>query len=223
VVESLLTDSSGRVKWFNGKPHTRNLVPGTSVYWEVLRRSGGYEYRIWDPKRSKLSAYLVRRGRFFPFENTSEVLYLGAASGTTVSHISDVSPGGKVFSVEVATKPFRDLLVLAEQRRNIIPILEDANKPETYERLVPEVDILYQDIAQRNQTEIFIKNSRFLKKEGVGYLMVKSRCIDNSKAPAKVFGQCEDELREAGFEILENVRLDPYEKDHAAIVVKSNR
>jgi len=219
----LITDSSGRVKWFNGKPHTRNLVPGTAVYWEVLRRSGGYEYRIWDPRRSKLSAYLVRRGRHFPFESTTTVLYLGAATGTTVSHISDISPGGKIFCVEVATKPFKDLLMLAEQRRNIVPILEDANFPETYERLFTEVDILYQDIAQRNQTGIFIKNARSLKPSGLGYLMVKSRCIDITKAPAKVFERCEKELVDAGFEILETVRLDPYEKDHAAIVVKTGQ
>ncbi len=216
----MITDKTGRLKWFNDKPHTRSMVPGESVYWQVQRRSGGFEYRLWDPNRSKLAAYLVKGGKTFPFGATSTVLYLGAASGTTAGHISDISRGGKIFCVEVARNPFRDLLAMAGKRPNIVPILEDANDPGTYERLVSEVDILYQDIAQRNQTDIFIKNSRMLKTQGIGYLMVKARCIDVSASPEKTYKICVKELAEAGFEVLETRKLDPYEKDHAAMVVK---
>lgn len=211
-----------RVRMINGMPHTRNLVPGASVYWEVLRRSGGAEYRFWDPKRSKLAAYLMCRGRYFPFTATCNVLYLGAATGTTASHVSDIVTGGRVFCVEVARNPFRDLLALAEGRPNMVPILEDANHPETYERIVGQVDILYQDIAQRNQTEIFIKNASMLKPGCQGYLMVKARCIDVSAPPKQTYERCVTELEDAGFSVLELLNLSPYEKDHAAIVVRKN-
>jgi fibrillarin-like pre-rRNA processing protein len=211
---------SEKVKWLESNPYTRNMVPGQSVYWEVLRRVGGIEYRFWDPRRSKLAAFLKCRGKTFPFEATSSVLYLGAASGTTVSHISDILTGGRIFCVEIARNPFRELLALAEKRPNMIPILEDANQPHIYERLVGQADILYQDIAQRNQTEIFIKNSKMLKPQGIGFLMVKARCIDVTAPPMKTYEKCTKELAQSGFDIEEVIRLEPFEKDHAAVVVR---
>jgi fibrillarin-like pre-rRNA processing protein len=214
-----VAEMSENIKWHESRLYTRNLVPGVAVYWEVLRRFGGTEYRLWDPKRSKLAAYLYNKGNAFPFETMSTVLYLGAASGTTVSHISDVVTGGRIFAVEVAKNPFRDLLALAEIRGNIIPILEDANHPEKYQRLVREVDVLYQDIAQRNQTEIFIKNSRLLKPGGYGFLMIKARCIDVSLPPSRIYKQCAEELKKASLRFVGITLLGPYEKDHAAMVV----
>ena len=150
------------LKWVDSKPYTRNLVPNDSTYWEVQRKIGGVEFRYWNPEKSKLAAFLVKKGKTFPLEPNSTILYLGAASGTTVSHISDICQNGRIFAVEVAKNPFRELLNLAEKRPNIVPILEDANQPDIYSRLVGQVDIMYQDIAQRNQTDIFIKNSFML-------------------------------------------------------------
>ena len=213
---------SGMLKWVDSKPYTRNLVPSDSTYWEVQRKIGGIEFRYWNPKKSKLAAFLVKKGKFFPFKLNSTVLYLGAASGTTVSHISDICPDGRIFAVEVAKNPFRKLLNLAEKRPNIVPILENANEPDIYSRLVGQVDILYQDIAQRNQTDIFIKNMFMLKPGGTGYLMVKARCIDVSAAPTKIFNDCRLELEGAGFKVLEMIRLEPHEKDHMAIVVEKS-
>ena len=211
---------SNVLKWVDSKPYTRNLVPGDSIYWEVQRKISGIEFRYWNPEKSKLASFLVKKGRIFPFEMNSTALYLGAASGTTVSHISDICPDGRIFAVEVAKNPFRELLALAEKRPNIVPILENANRPEIYSRLTGQVDILYQDIAQRNQTDIFIKNSFMLKSGGIGYLMVKARCIDVAASPTKIFNNCRLELEDAGFKILEMIGLEPYEKDHMAIVVE---
>jgi len=211
---------SGRLKWVDSKPYTRNLVPNDSTYWEVQRKIGGVEFRYWNPEKSKLAAFLVKKGKIFPFELKSTILYLGAASGTTVGHISDICSEGRIFAVEVAKNPFRKLLNLAEKRPNIVPILEDANEPNIYSRLVGQVDIMYQDIAQRNQTDIFIKNMFMLKPGGIGYLMVKARCIDVAASPVKIFKDCRLELEGAGFKVLEMIRLDPHEKDHMAIVVE---
>ncbi len=211
---------SNVLKWVDSKPYTRNLVPGDSIYWEVQRKIGGIEFRYWNPEKSKLSAFLVKGGKIFSFGPRSTILYLGAANGTTVSHISDICTDGRIFAVEVAKNPFRKLLTLAEKRPNIVPILEDANQPDIYSRLVGQVDIMYQDISQRNQTEIFIKNTFMLKPGGIGYLMVKARCIDVSASPARIFKDCKLELEGAGFKILEMVNLEPHEKDHAAIVIE---
>ena len=213
---------SGMLKWVDSKPYTRNLVPNDSTYWEVQRKIGGVEFRYWNPEKSKLAAFLMKKGKNFPFKLNSTILYLGAASGTTVSHISDICQDGRIFAVEVAKNPFRELLNLAEKRPNIVPILEDANEPDIYSRLVGQVDIMYQDIAQRNQTDIFIKNTFMLKPGGTGYLMVKSRCIDVSASPTKIFNDCRLELEGAGFKILEMVRLEPHEKDHMAIVIEKS-
>lgn len=212
--------TSSRLRWIDSKPYTRNLVPDDSTYWEVQRRIGGMEYRYWNPDKSKLAAFLVKGGKTFPFQTDSTVLYLGAASGTTVSHISDLCPEGKIFAVEVAKNPFRELLALAEKRPNVVPILEDANQPDIYCRLVGQVDILYQDISQRNQTEIFMKNLFMLKSGGTGYLMAKARCIDTTSPPAKIFNDCRLDLEGAGLRIAEMTRLEPHEKDHMAFVIE---
>jgi fibrillarin-like pre-rRNA processing protein len=216
----MIVAGSNLVKWVDSKPYTRNLIPGESTCWEVHRKLNGIEHRYWDPNRSKLAAFLVCRGKTFPFGPKSTTLYLGAANGTTVSHISDICPEGRIFAVEVAKNPFRELLAIAEKRGNIIPILEDANHPEIYRRVVGQVEIMYQDISQRNQTEIFVRNSDMLKPGGIGYLMVKARCIDVAASPASVFDSCRRELEIAGFRVLEMVKLDPHQKDHAAMVVE---
>ncbi|MCK4758352.1 MAG: fibrillarin-like rRNA/tRNA 2'-O-methyltransferase [Thermoplasmata archaeon] len=213
-------DKPDGLKFVDGQPYTRNLVAGISVYGESLKKISGEEYRFWDAKRSKLAAYLKRRGKVFPFDADTNLLYLGAASGTTVSHLSDLIIHGKILAVEMSRIPFTKLLGLSEQRKNIIPVQADANQTGSYKFLVGQADVMYQDIAQKNQTEIFIRNSEMLKKGGTGFLAVKARCIDVSQAPEKIYGQCIDELEEAGFIILDKKDLGPYEKDHAMLVVE---
>merc|ERR1711957_773836 len=70
---------------------TKNMVPGESVYNEKRvsvetkdkEETIKTEYRVWNPFRSKL----------------------GAASGTTVSHVSDlVGPEGNVYAVEFSKR-----------------------------------------------------------------------------------------------------------------------
>ena len=48
------------------------------------------------------------------------MLYLGAASGTTVSHVSDVvGEDGLVFAVEFSHRSGRDLINMAKKRTNV--------------------------------------------------------------------------------------------------------
>jgi fibrillarin-like pre-rRNA processing protein len=192
---------------------------GKKVYSERLVRYKGKEYRAWNPYRSKLAAAILN-GLTFKIKTNSNVLYLGAATGTTVSHISDILKDGTVFSIENSPIAVKKLLNVCEKRKNIIPILEDANHPDRYSIIVPLVDIVYQDISQRNQAEIFIENvKRYLKKEGIGIIMVKARSIDVSIEPNKAFDLVCSKLEESGLKILKKLNLNPYEKDHAAIMI----
>ena len=201
---------------------TENIVPGNQVYKEKLIIKKGIEYRLWDPFRSKLAAAIMNELEYFPFENKSKVLYLGASTGTTVSHISDiVGPSGIVFSVEHASRVARDFLDrVAAYRTNIIPILQDARKPKEYFSVFGKVDILYVDIAQPDQTKIAIDNcDMFLKKGGYFFLVIKTRSIDVTKDPKKIIEEEIEKLKEK-FEILQSIDLHPYDKDHAIVIAK---
>ncbi len=199
---------------------TRNRVPGVSVYGEALVSEGGLEYRRWDANRSKLAAYLKCGGRVWPFRSATSVLYLGGGTGTTVSHLSDVCDQGTIVAVELSSRAFRDFLSVAERRTNLIPVLGDAAKPETYRSHLHEVEVVYQDVAQRDQDEIFLRNLEFLPSHGVGILMVKARSADVAAEPSRVYASIEQTLRQRGLQILDRRSLSPFEADHAALVVR---
>jgi len=203
-----------------GNIYTRNAVPGTEVYGEKLVNSNGIEYRQWIVKRSKLGAYLTKNPSVFPFSETSCVLYLGAATGTTCSHLSDICSSGKIFAVEFSPRVFRELLILAERRRNIFPILEDARYPNRYMHIVPPVDVVFQDISQRDQVSIFLRNVKtYLRKDGTGMLSLKARCIDFAKDPHEIYAETRKEL-ESVCKVIEVKDLSPLEKDHAMFYIK---
>jgi fibrillarin-like pre-rRNA processing protein len=165
-----------------------------------------------------LAAFILKGCKTFPFRKDSTVLYLGAATGTTASHVSDIVADGTVYCVEMSPPPFRKLVSLCETRPNMMPIMADAHSPETYEHMMGQVDIVYMDIAQRHQVEIFLKNLRLLREGGTSYLMVKARSIDVSKDPKDVYEDVKRQLMEAGLSVLESSELLPYEKDHMAVV-----
>ena len=204
------------------KISTENFVPGNQVYKEKLIIKKGIEYRLWDPFRSKLAASIMNGLENFPFKNKTKVLYLGASTGTTVSHVSDiVGPSGLVFAVEHASRVARDFLDrVATHRSNIMPILQDARKPKEYFSVFGKVDVVYVDIAQPDQTKIAIDNcDMFLKKDGFFFLVIKTRSIDVTKAPKRIVEEEIKKLREK-FEILESIDLHPYDKDHAMVIAK---
>jgi fibrillarin-like pre-rRNA processing protein len=198
---------------------TRNLTPGRRVYGERLFSQDGVEYREWVPERSKLAAYLKKGGRFFPFLPSSHVLYLGASTGTTSSHVSDLVPEGRVYCVEISPRSFRDLVGVCEGRPNMVPIMGDATRADDLAFLVERADLVYQDVAQKNQALIF---SRAMKRFSArwGMLAVKARSEDVAREPGEVFQESSGLLRREGFRIAEVMRLEPYERDHAMIVVE---
>ena len=200
---------------------TENLVKGQLVYGERIMKKKGKEFRIWDPKRSKVGAAL-HKGMTIPLADNMLILYLGVASGTTASHISDEVKNGMIFGVDPAPRVLRDFLLLSETRKNLVPILKDANRPELYKHLVPEVDMIIQDVAQPNQAQILIKNVRtHLKKGGLAFVAIKSRSIDVTSSPKKIFKEFKTELKAAGLHIVQEKSLEPFEKDHLALLVKN--
>jgi fibrillarin-like pre-rRNA processing protein len=172
---------------------------------------------LWDPRRSKLSA-LYHLGQGIELEPQYRVLYLGAANGTTVSHIADYVE--VVYAVESAPRPFQDLLVMAEGRKNIIPIMADARKPYLYRPLVEEVDLIYQDVAQRDQADILLSNTGFLKSGGATILMLKARSVDVRRTLSEIAAETETILNGGGLSIERVISLSPYYPDHAALLGK---
>ena len=200
---------------------TQSIYPGYRGFDEKIVRHGGKEFREVNPERSKLVAAVAKGLSQTGIKEGSVVLYLGASHGYTPSFVSDiVGPSGFVFSLDFAPRVVRDLVFVCEKRENMAPLLDDALHPENYKEIVPLVDIVYQDIAQRDQLRIFLENcDMYLKNGGFGLLALKARSIDVTKKPQIIFRQVEDELAKK-MNIVDKRILEPYEKDHAFFVVK---
>ncbi|PHT89614.1 rRNA 2'-O-methyltransferase fibrillarin [Capsicum annuum] len=124
---------------------TKNLVPGRG---EPTAISGGahgpkVEYRVWNPFHSKVAASVLGGVDANWIKPGTHVLYLGAALGTTVSHVSDIVGPVNIqsilliiYAVEFSHRSGRDLVNMAKKRTNIIPIIEDARHPAKYRMLV---------------------------------------------------------------------------------------
>ncbi|RME31006.1 fibrillarin-like rRNA/tRNA 2'-O-methyltransferase [Candidatus Woesearchaeota archaeon] len=204
---------------------TVNLTPGTTFFGEELVRRGK-EYRVLDPTRSKLGAALMKGLQQHGILPGKTVLYLGASHGYTPSFVSDlVGNEGFVFCLDFAPRVVRDLVFVCEARTNMAPILASANEPETYAGVVPIVDVVYQDIAQREQVAMFLKNcDRFLRRGGYGLLALKARSIDVAKKPGEIFKRVRKEFEDGEaskrYVLIDYRELHPFEKDHAFYVVK---
>ena len=211
----------------DGNIATKNLTPGLKVYDEKLiseEKDGvNEEYRIWNPRRSKLSAALLNGLERLNLNGDSKVLYLGASTGTTVSHISDIAKDGLIYAVEFSPVSMKKLVRLSETRPNILPILADATKPKYYLNKVEKVDLVYCDVAQAKQSELFINNMNlFLKEEGQGLITIKARSIDVVQKPKKIFKEEANKIQSKGYSIVEKIKLEPYEKDHVAFLVEKS-
>jgi len=190
---------------------TVNSTPGYRVYSEKLVQDKKREYRIWDPFRSKIAAALLKGLKTFPVTPKSNVLYLGASSGTTASHIADITCG-QVYCVEFSSRMMRDLMHVCDRKKNMVPILGDARHPWEYDSLIATADVLIQDVAQPDQASILISNAEYygIKK---AVLSIKARSINSIKSPKEVF---EGELKKISekFNILQKIDLMPYDEDH---------
>jgi len=200
-----------------GKIATANTTPGYRVYNEKTVKEGKAEYRIWDPYHSKVAAAMAKGLKSFPVKRSSFVLYLGASTGTTASHIADIAD--TVYCVEFSRRMMRELLLVCERKQNMIPILADARHPWEYTNTVAQVDVLIQDVAQPDQAGIVLNNHDTFKFKDA-MLSIKARSINSVKDPAKVFKAEVEKLR-GRFTILQEIDLQPYEEDHILVNLRA--
>lgn len=194
---------------FNG--HASIATRGEPVYGE--QTSDGW--REWSAGRSKVAG-MLERGMDLALSPETRVLYLGAASGTTVSHLADIVD--VVYAVEFAPRPMRELVELAETRSNVIPLLKDAREPDTYAHIVESaVDLIVQDVATRDQAAVARVNRQFLAPDGQLALAIKARSADVTAAPDSTFEHVVAAL-DPMYTITERVSLEPEHLDHEAII-----
>lgn len=202
---------------------TKNLAKGIKVYDEKLIEFEGVEYRTWNPFKSKLAGAIMKGLIELPISEGSKILYLGSATGTTVSHVSDmIGEKGIIYAIDFASRVMREFLEkCAKHRSNVIPILADARNPISYFDLLEEVDVIYIDVAQPEQAKILADNSDlFLKKGGKALFAIKASSIDVTKEPSEIFRREINLLEKRGMKVLQKLHLEPYDKDHAMVYLQ---
>ncbi|KAM3564872.1 hypothetical protein MY1884_000472 [Beauveria asiatica] len=217
---------------------TRNLTPGDSVYGEKrisvdesIQNDDGtttttkVEYRMWNPFRSKLCAAIAGGADDIYMKPGSRVLYIGGASGTSVSHVADlVGPTGYVYAVEFSSRSGRDLIAMASKRPNVVPIVEDARQPARYRMIVPMVDVIFADVAQPDQARIVAMNANWFLKVGGGVLIsIKANCIDSTAPAAEVFASEVQKMRAEAIKPKFQLTLEPFERDHCLVAGEYTR
>ncbi len=180
-----------------------------SVYGEKIKKTGTVYIREWNPRRSKLAAALLKGFSDIPLTEKSSILYLGASTGTTVSHVSDISYKGFVYAVEFSYDSFVKLYNLARKRNNIFPLLEDANMPEKYQFFVENPDIIYQDIAQKNQIQIFNENAKIFSSARKAMLIIKARAISSNKSDKSIINVAIRQIKD--FKVKQIIDLKPFD------------
>lgn len=218
--------------------YTVNLTPGKNVYGEKVVgrqtdakqtdtegviRPDVMQLREWDPKRSKLGAAIVNGIKEMPIKEGSVVLYLGASTGTTISHVSDIiGKNGFIYGIEFAERVLRSLIDLSNVRKNIAAIKADARKPEEY-KWTESCDVVFCDVAQPDETTIALRNCKiFLKKGGYLLISIKSQSIDVTKKPKEIYEQEKKKIENAGLTVIQMIDLEPHEEKHALILAKSD-
>ena len=203
----------------NNKYMTKSLTLGKFFQEKTLKDKSG-EYRLFDPRQSKLASAIFQGIKQTGIKEDSLILYLGAAHGVTASYLSDIVTKGFIFALEISFPIVRELIKICQKRKNIAPILADANHPKSYKDKLTQVDVIYQDVAQKNQLQILVKNSNlFLKEKGHVLFAVKARSIDVTKNPKEIYKELEEKLKE-NFNVLDKIILDPYQKDHCMFLLQ---
>jgi len=185
------------------------------VYGERILIRNSKMYREFSPLRSKLASS-IKLGFKPELGEEDHMLYLGASTGTTASHISDILSKGVIFAVEFSPVSMIKLSELGKSRENLIPLLLDANKPEQYEPFIDWVDMIYQDIAQPNQIDIFLKNVKYYSPKR-GIIMYKSYSMrSNTELKNEI-----NKLKKY-FKNISMKNIERFHKGHYAIYVSNH-
>lgn len=200
-----------------GRLYTRNSVPGWRLRGQPVIESGGEEFRSWSPYTSKIAAFILEGGSVDAMGSASSILYLGASYGTTVSHLADMLPHATITSIEIARRPYIGLQAVARNHPGVIPVLEDAAHPERYTAIAGSPQVVIEDVAQKNLLDILVRNITCLPTIGSFYLVVKSRSVDSSAPPARVYEVVSRGLHAALDCKVRMTDISRFEKDHAVL------
>ncbi|XP_020289803.1 rRNA/tRNA 2'-O-methyltransferase fibrillarin-like protein 1 [Pseudomyrmex gracilis] len=203
---------------------TKSVVPRIAAYEGEKRiyfldkyKRERIEYRIWDPFKFKLAAAIRKDINNIYIMPKSKVLYLGAESGTAVSHVADiVGLDGIVYAVESVQKHMKQLVEVAQKRSNIVPILEEAWHPYKYRMLIGMVDVIVSDIARPDYTEIVAKNAHNYLKNGGHFVIFIKMSMDPSDRYNDAWRTARRNLENEKLRIEEYKKLD--EKNNYIIV-----
>ena len=205
--------------------YTRNIDRGNRVYGERIIQYKENEYREWDPFRSKIAALLLENPINNFLSDDLNCLYLGASSGTTISHLSDIVTNGIIYGVEFADRSIRQLIQNTSRRKNIIPIFSDARHPDEFAKSIfSNIDLIYQDVSQPNQAEIALNNCNYyLSDKGLLILAVKSQSIDSIQKSEYIYAQEQKILEKGGYDIIESINIHKYAANHIVLLVKKRQ
>ncbi len=211
---------------------TRNAVKGERVRDERLRKDGKIEWRSWNPRSSKLGAAIIRTSEdpeiLLPSPG-SNVLYIGAGHGTTISHLHDHlcgvenHHGGTIVAVDLSSRCMRDLISLAEKRPGLIPVLADARKLDDYSVFLPNrVPWILQDVSQAGQVELMLNVcERFLDSEGIALLSLKAASERWTDGGDKArFSDAEAQISQSKMTLMERIDLRGLEEQHVMYVLR---
>ncbi|RUS71362.1 hypothetical protein EGW08_020881 [Elysia chlorotica] len=85
--------------------------------------------------------------------------------------------------------------------------------------LVGMVDVIFADVAQPDQARIVAVNAHsFLKNSGHVVISIKANCVDSTAEPAAVFAGEVEKMKQEKIKPMEQLTLEPYERDHAVVV-----
>ena len=201
---------------------TLNNASINEVYNEKLIKINGKQYNLWNPYTSKLAAAIVNGMEIFPILKKTKVLYLNDTIEKTLSHISDIiGVNGKIFILRDINENSKNFLEnVMNDRTNVFTITRDNGDPAKFSSKTEMVNVVYVDITQHNETEVAIQNcKRYLTDGGFLMLVVPTKKIDFVNNPN---GQNLEEIQklQSSFEIIQQINLTDFFKEHSMIIAK---
>jgi len=201
---------------------TLNNAGINEAYNEKLTEINGKQYNVWNPYTSKLAAAIVNGMEIFPILKKTKVLYLNGTIEKTLSHISDIiGVNGKIFILRDINENSKNFLEnVMNDRTNVFTITRDNGDPAKFSSKSEMVNVVYVDITQHNETEVAIQNcKRYLRDGGFLMLVVPTKKIDFVNNPN---GQNLEEIQklQSSFEIIQQINLTDFFKEHSMIIAK---
>ena len=202
---------------------TLNNADVNKIYNEKLIEMDGKQYNIWNPYTSKLAAAIVNGMEIFPILKKTQILYFDTTVDKTLNHISDIiGVNGRIFVVrDIIENSKKFLEDDSNNRTNVVSITQEKKSiPAKFVPNIETVNVVYVDIAQNNETDVAIQNCKnYLINGGFLMLVVPTRKIDFANNPDRQNLEERQKLQ-SSFEIIQQINLTDFFKEHSMIIAK---